>query len=500
MGKRTNWTRPLFIQTATELHAGKYDYSKVNFETINGKVEVLCSSPTHSGETVSFFPVAGDHLRKKTGCPRCKAVALADRVRAERGITQTSFLTKAKEVHGDKYDYSKSVIRRAVDPVEVICPQHGSFFPTPQNHLNSGTGCPECGKEIAREKRVLPIEEFILRSSKLHDEKYDYSKVAYTKLHDFITVICPEHGEFEQIAYDHLAGHGCSKCQSTISQPQLEIKELLGQKGIRCELEARLGGWQVDIFCPDLRVGIEYNGLRWHSEAMGKTPQHHLIKTTAVNEAGVHLIHIWEDDWLFDREKTLKWLMCQVGKSATKYNARDLVVQRIAWSEAEPFVKEHHMQGQPSPCEHCYALKDTRGTLRAVMLLSSKTRKGSEGREVCLERFCSDGVVRGGFSKLLRHFLRDNEGSFDRIISFSDRSWSKGDVYLKNGFTLEGHSVPRYWWVKNQRRYDRRGFQRKLLKTRLQHFNPDLSEAENCYANGFYKLYDCGISKWVLKL
>ena len=60
--------------------------------------------------------------------------------------TTEEFIEKAKEIHSDKYDYSKVVYKNSSTKVEIICPKHGSFFQNPYSHLN-GCGCPRCGKE-----------------------------------------------------------------------------------------------------------------------------------------------------------------------------------------------------------------------------------------------------------------------------------------------------------------------------------------------------------------
>lgn len=491
---RIKWTTESFIAKAKDLYGDRYDYSNSKFITSNDKIAIVCK--VHS-EPFEFNPVASDHLRGKGGCPKCKADTLRFKVIEKRGVTMESFLARAEKVHGKIYDYSKVVLNKASVPVEVVCTEHGSFFPTPQNHLNSGTGCPECAKEITRLKRVLPLEEFLKRSTERHSGIYNYDKVKYNKLHDFITVTCSKHGDFQQVAYDHLAGHGCRWCPSNFSKPHQQLLELLNSNGISCEKEVEVGGFKLDILCTDLNIAIEYNGLRWHSDEFIEDSKYHLTKTLVCAEAGIHIIHIWEDDWIFNNDKTKRWLLTQVGISDHKYNARDLTVRAIPWMEASEFVKEHHMQGTPSACEYSYGLRDSFGELCSVMLFSSKNTNKSE---VCLERFCSKGVVRGGFSKLLKYFLKSHGRSFTKVVSFSDRSWSRGKVYANNGFNEVSHSLPRYWWIKGQRRYDRRGFQRKYLESRLTKFDPEKSEAENCYLDGYHKLYDCGITKWELLL
>lgn len=492
--KRRKWTPESFVEFCISKYGDKYDYSNTVFLTVNKRISVRCRI-----HDCVFTPFAHDHLRGRGGCPRCKADATGERIRALRGITRESFLERARKVHGDKYDYSRAVIGRSVDKIEVICPIHQiSFFPTIANHLNNGTGCPECGREAIGKKHALSLKEFIARAKEVHGDKYDYSLVSFDRLHDKVRIICSKHGEFTQLAYDHLGGHGCEKCGGLSSEPVQEILTILESYGLEALPEVALpNGSKLDIYIPSLRIAIEYNGLRWHTEEFRSDRKYHLKKTLEANQYGIHLIHIWEDDWVFGKEKTISWLKSQLGLSDRKFNARDLEVRLASMKEIGAFVDKHHMQGKPSACELCYGLYTKEGVLVAAMMFSSKNCPPGE---ICLERFCSDGHVRGGFSKLLSAFKREHGSRFEKIVSFSDRSWSTGEVYRSTGFTLVGHGEPRYWWVRGQRRYDRRAFQRKELRKRLETFDETLSEAENCRRNGYRKLYDCGVTKWELKL
>ena len=121
-------------------------------------------------------------------------------------MKKEEFIERAKKVHGDKYDYSEVVYRDNKTKIRIICPIHGEFEQRPNNHL-SGQGCPYCGGT-----KKLTTEEFINRAKKIHNDKYDYSKVIYTGWNNKVKIICPIHGEFEQIPFDHLRGHGCVKC------------------------------------------------------------------------------------------------------------------------------------------------------------------------------------------------------------------------------------------------------------------------------------------------
>jgi len=125
--------------------------------------------------------------------------------------TTEEFIEKSKTVHGkEKYDYSKVDYKTAHNKVVIICPIHGEFNQTPSSHL-SGRGCLKCKVDGDRSS----TEQFIEKSKTVHGkEKYDYSKVDYINAHNKVVIICPIHGEFEQIPNNHLSGRGCSFCKA----------------------------------------------------------------------------------------------------------------------------------------------------------------------------------------------------------------------------------------------------------------------------------------------
>lgn len=127
-------------------------------------------------------------------------------------LTTEEFIKRAKNVHGDKYDYSKTNFVNTRTRLVITCPTHGDFFQLPNDHLK-GCGCKKCFDENKRGKaRLLTKEEFIKRAQEVHGNKYDYSKVVYENMHKKVIIICPEHGEFKQTPNGHLSGKGCKKC------------------------------------------------------------------------------------------------------------------------------------------------------------------------------------------------------------------------------------------------------------------------------------------------
>lgn len=185
-------TKEEFIEKAKEKYSCKYDYSYVDgYKNRDSKVKIIC--PTHG----PFYKNVRMHLNGY-GCPECSQAK-------NYALTTDKFIKKAREIHGDKYDYSKVNYENSLKNVCIICPVHGEFLQIPSNHLQ-GAECPKCSK------RFMNTEYFIERSSKIHGNKYDYSKVYYVDSFTDVTIICQKHGEFKQKPREHLRGCGCPKC------------------------------------------------------------------------------------------------------------------------------------------------------------------------------------------------------------------------------------------------------------------------------------------------
>jgi hypothetical protein len=127
---------------------------------------------------------------------------------APKTKTTTEFINEAILIHGNKYGYHNVVYKRSTIKVEIVCPQHGSFFQIPNAHLTLKQGCPKCRKQCT----TKTANQFILDCKNIHGTKYDYSQTIYTGIHDKVTIICKLHGEFQQCPSSHLSGVGCKLC------------------------------------------------------------------------------------------------------------------------------------------------------------------------------------------------------------------------------------------------------------------------------------------------
>lgn len=193
-----------FIEKAIEVHGNTYDYSNSIYINTRTKVIIICR--TH-GE----FEQRPEHHLKGGGCVTC--AKLTDAINKSKPIEQ--FIEEANAKHNNYYDYSLTNYINSKTKIIIICPQHGNFEQTPNDHLN-GSKCPQCAISLRTQTRtaVRTLESFIEDANRIHDNKYDYSKSKYINSDTKLIIICPEHGEFEQIPYNHLKGKGCINCNS----------------------------------------------------------------------------------------------------------------------------------------------------------------------------------------------------------------------------------------------------------------------------------------------
>lgn len=231
-------------------------------------------------------------------------------------LTTEQFIEKAKNIHGNKYDYSKTEYVNAEKKVCIICPEHGEFWQRPANHL-SGKGCPVCG-EIKRKAGIkLTTEQFIERAKKIHGDKYDYSKVNYIDTTTKVCIICPEHGEFWQKPYAHLNGHGCPGCAE--SKLEREVNLFLTNKKIQFERQKTFEWLKhdknmfLDFFLPQQKIAIECQGEQHFREGnwcktkeenkkrLKLNKERDLLKKVLCEENGIRILYFFHNNYFLDK-------------------------------------------------------------------------------------------------------------------------------------------------------------------------------------------------------
>lgn len=293
MKKSLTKTSDEWIEEARKIHGDKYDYSKVEYKNAHTKVCIIC--PKH-GE---FWQTATKHITcKKSGCPIC--------AREKQTLTTEEFIRRAKQIHGNKYDYTKTKYVNQKTKVCIICPKHGEFWQLPNGHLE-GKGCKYCKHNVK-----MTTEEFIKKAIQVHGDKYDYSKVEYDGLENNVCIICPKHGEFWQTPHHHILGFkcGCPKCN--MSKLEQFVVNTLNERKIKFIHECSkknlswLGRQRLDIYIPEMKLCIECQGIQHFkpesfggkndkNENLEKNISNDIKKFNKCTENGVKVIYVVDD-------------------------------------------------------------------------------------------------------------------------------------------------------------------------------------------------------------
>ena len=473
-----------FIEKSNQIHNGKYRYDKVNYVNAETKVCIIC--PKH-GE---FWQDPHSHLRGQ-GCPKCGRERNINSIK----ITNEAFIEKATQIHGGKYDYSKCIYKDSNTKVKIICPIHGEFWQIASSHLN-GHGCVKC----ANIGKLNTISDFIKLSNNKHHGKYDYSRVNYINNATKVCIICPKHGEFWQRPDNHIKGQGCPKCGQIMPKAEDEIINILKDFCPQRHNRTLLEGKEIDIYLHNLKLGIEYNGLRWHSEEFGKDHRYHLDKLNECNEQGIRLIQIFEDEWLNHREiceSKLKQI-CGLNTNPKIYGRKCEIHEITDKNEAYEFLDKNHIQGRTGFTVGLGAYH--KGKLVGVMTF----KKEKEGYWD-LNRFATDinhqCVGIGG--KLFKYFTRNYD--YQEIKSFADRRWTTdptNNLYTKLGFEFDSYVPPTYWYynpkISKIERFHKFGFRKQHLHN--QYGLPlTMTEREMTESLGYTRIWDCGLIKYIYR-
>lgn len=231
------------IKQFFSVHSNKYNYSEMVYSGDNVKIKIIC--PIHG----VFEQTPGNHKRGQK-CPKCTG----------RNLEATEIINQLKLLHDNKYDYSKVIIKNSSSKIIIICPTHGEFTQTINNH-KSGQGCQKC---YGNEKSTL--DNVIYNFISVHGDKYDYSLSNYVNAHKKIKIICKTHGIFEQTPNNHKHGNGCPSCKESYGEMYIrvfldknKIKYISQYKFNDCKNKLSL---PFDFYLPEHNLCIEYNGMQ----------------------------------------------------------------------------------------------------------------------------------------------------------------------------------------------------------------------------------------------
>lgn len=470
-----------FIAQARAVHGDRYDYSKVEYKNTNKLVTIVC--PEH-GE---FKQTPRSHLNGYK-CIKCSGVNLK---------SQDEFLRLAREKHGDKYDYSKTVYRGSKEKITLICPTHGEFSQTAEVHYTGG-GCRKCN--VIDRSRAASRERFTKTKAAIEDRdlpySYDFSGAENT--HGLVHITCDKGHLFTQRA-DGATKYKCPTCARRHSKGEAEllefVKSLVPAKRTRKVIPPK----ELDVWCPDHKLAFEYNGLYYHSNAFPDAKWRHKEKSDAVRAAGGRLVHIWADDWTYRRSATQNMIRAQLGL-LPRVGARETEVRPVETAQARAFLEANHLQGYTNGQYLGLWLGEE---LVACMGFSvAQSVRGNRDPGLWeLVRFCASKSVVGGASRLLAAW-KATARDWHTLITYCDLSVFDGGLYEALGFTKVSVSPPDYKVIlaggteRLHKSHVRKSNLKKLLGDK---YDDAKSEAQMCEENSIFRVWDCGRAKYEMK-
>ena len=376
-----------------------------------------------------------------------------------------------------------------LNTVRVICKKHGDLgYMNYTNVVYSGAKekiCEKCFIDMLKLQRIKDI-------SKVCDKR----NIQFVDIVDKYTILlkCKKHGNFTTSLKNFLQHEtGCPKCSNNTSKAELEINKIVN--GIQND-RTLIKPLEIDVLSTEYKFGIEYDGIMFHSEGIHKSAMfnklndlrnNHLHKTELCEEKGYQLFHIFDNEWLNpDKQEIWKSIIRNKMGQNTRIGARKCSVKEVSSKETRKFLNENHLQGYATSSVNIglYYNND----LIQIMTFS-KVQNIYE-----MVRLCSkiNFSVQGGASRLLKHFERNYNPK--SLVSYANRRWSEGNLYLKLGFGLNHISSPDYFYFLPNKYIleSRNKFQKHKLSKLLEIYDPNLTEVQNMFNNGYRRIWDCG--------
>jgi len=248
---------------------------------------------------------------------------------------------------------------------------------------------------------------------------------------------------------------------------------------------------ELDVFLPNKKIAIEYCGLYWHSDTMGKGQEYHRYKCDQCNKKGIDLITIFEDEWSNKQELVKAMLKNKLGLITDKIFARKCIIKEISTVDARLFLEENHIHGY-AKSNIKYGLFCQNKLVYVMTFSNSNISRGNKDTwEIQRMAGVLDIKVIGGASRLFAHFIKNINPI--KVISYADLRWFTGNSYKHLGFTFVENTVPGYWYFQLP---DMTRIHRYSLRKNKDD-DQSLTEWENRQLQGYDRIWDCGHAKWL---
>lgn len=436
--------------------------------------------------------IVQNRTRKNTRCPYCAGRKVLE------GEIAKKYPELMLELDPENF-YNRNTLTFSSRPIWMC--QLGHKWESLVAVRLQGSGCPICSNNV-----VLSGFNDLMSTHPNLSQEWDYEnntlvpdQVSYGSRY-IAGWKCAEGHIWEAKVNDRTAKKsGCPYCllSSQRSQAEKEITNYLQKLDILTDLNNRkvLSGKEIDIYLPEHKIGFEYNGLYWHSEAAGKDRIYHHAKWVAAKNAGIQLIQIWEDDYKRNPELIKRMLAHKLGVSQQrKIYARTTQIEEMSTAQTQLFLESNHIQGHANGSYYLGLRDGEKSDIVAVLVL--KKEPGTEGRTLNIIRYATSCNVVGGFTKLLKHAERTYLPK--SFITFADHCVSDGGLYENNGFVADKELAPDYMYVVKGKRKHKFGYRLKRFRNDpTLKFEEGLTEKELATLNNLPRVWDAGKTRYV---
>lgn len=499
------------------------DKERARNGTLKSNEKVSFNCPVHG----LYKQRVGDRIKLSTGekirdCPTCSRHNKKGKVKWE----YPSWLEGVM----DKSSWLRLVNHEVYSNESLLfhCKVHGDYYRTYGKWIHElkeeRNLCPRCAKSYAskisqeRKQHNRKYPEWFIDMLYSEEDK-NLARSGELKSHSKVKFICPKHGVYEKWVYDVIfMGTGickskyCPKCYSGgyRSSYEREIEEYIrsvSSTSIETNVKGYLGKKEIDIYLPEFKLGIEFNGCYYHSVMGGssdylKDEFYHQLKFIEAKEKGIHLIQIFDVDW-FNKKDKIKSYIKGLISSKERIFARKCEIREVSKDLANEFYNRYHLLGMTNSFNYSIGLY-YKGYLISVMSFG-RPRFGTEFDSELLRYCVRPGyIVVGGAQRLFKRYIK--EFNIKSVLSYSDNDYFLGTVYNNLGFEGELCEHPRYFWTK------RGEVEIKREKARLKYLEkefPELYKESLNYSNkedfimsalGYMKVYRSGNFRWVYRI
>jgi hypothetical protein len=466
-------------------------------------------------------------------------------------LTTDIFIERAKIIHNDKYDYTLSVYTGAHKKILITCKHHGDFLQSPDHHLR-GRGCVLCGPDKHREtcqanygvdnplqSSIIkqkhretcqanygvdnPLQSSIIkqRIKELHIKNHNvphqsqkHLTLQTIELMNSVNFLSEQHhdNKFTVFKIAEILGVNHSALCAKFNKFNIKILRFKQSQGERdickiltdcniafiCNARDIIPPLELDIFLPDYNIAIEFNGVYWHSELQGINSKYHLTKTLRCKQLNIRLIHIFDSEWQIHSDIVRSRILSILQKNSTIFARKSKIVS-VSNSKAIEFFNNTHIQGYTS-AKINLGLEYNNELVAVMSFGKSRFNKHVEWELIRYSNKLNYSVV-GGAGKLFNNFIKNYDPT--SVISYSDKRWNTGELYLQLGFKYSHSSSPNYFYFNinyPNTLISRQQFQKHKLKNILEVFDENLSEWQNMINNNYDRIWDCGNDVFIWKV